>query len=248
MKASNSLLSFFMALTLLLGSCATSQTRNPNIPDAPDTNGTGPRKTGMSKTAKGGLIGAGGGAAAGAILGRVIGGKNGTAAGAIIGAAVGGTGGALIGRKMDKQAEDLQKDMQNAKVERVGEGIKITFDSGILFDTNSATLRPTSETDITKMAAILQKYPDTNVLVEGHTDNSGTDAINQPLSERRAQAVANSTIAKGVSSSRITTQGYGSTQPVGDNTTVEGKQANRRVEIAIYANEKMKKAAEQGRL
>jgi outer membrane protein OmpA-like peptidoglycan-associated protein len=130
----------------------------------------------------------------------------------------------------------------------VGEGIKITFDSGILFDTNSATLRAASETDITKMAAILQKYPDTNVLVEGHTDNSGSDAINQPLSERRAQAVATSTIAKGVSSSRVTTQGYGSTQPIGDNSSVEGKQANRRVEIAIYANEKMKKAAEKGTL
>ena len=202
----------------------------------------------MSKTTKGGLIGAGSGAAAGAILGRVIGGGRGTAIGAIIGAAAGGATGAIIGRKMDKQAEDLQRDMQNAKVERVGEGIKITFDSGILFDTNSATLRPTSETDITKMAGILQKYPDTNVLVEGHTDNTGSDAINQPLSERRAQAVASSTIAKGVSSSRVTTQGYGSTQPVGDNTTTEGKQANRRVEIAIYANEKMKKAAEAGRL
>ncbi len=236
-----------MACVLLFSSCATS--RQPGTPpDLSSNNGTGARKTGMNKATKGGLLGAGGGAAAGAILGRVLGGARGTAIGAIIGAAAGGTAGALIGRKMDKQAEDLQRDMQNAKVERVGEGIKITFDSGILFDTNSATLRPTSETDITKMAVILQKYPDTNVLVEGHTDNSGSDAINQPLSERRAQAVASSTIAKGVSSTRVTTQGYGSTQPVGDNTTPEGKQANRRVEIAIYANDKMKKAAEAGRL
>jgi len=186
----------------------------------------------MSKTTKGGLLGGG----------------KGTAIGAIVGAAAGGTTGAIIGRKMDKAAAELQNDMKGARVERVGEGIKITFDSGILFDTNSATLRPASESDISKMAAILQKYPDTNVLIEGHTDNSGTDAINQPLSERRAQAVANSTIAKGVASSRVTTQGYGSTQPVGDNTTVEGKQANRRVEVAIYANDKMKKAAEEGRL
>ena len=247
MNTSKSLLSVLMACVLLFSSCATSQQASTQ-PDLSTNNGTGARKTGMSKTAKGGLIGAGSGAAAGAILGRVIGGGRGTAIGAIIGAAAGGTAGALIGRKMDKQAEDLQRDMQNAKVERVGEGIKITFDSGILFDTNSASLRATSEADITKMAAILQKYPDTNVLVEGHTDNTGSDAINQPLSERRAQAVATSTIAKGVSSSRVTTQGYGSTQPVGDNTTVEGKQANRRVEIAIYANEKMKKAAEAGRL
>ena len=248
MNTSKSLLSVLMAFVLLFSSCATSQQASTQ-PDLSTNNGTGARKTGMSKTAKGGLIGAGSGAAAGAILGRVIGGgARGTAIGAIIGAAAGGTAGALIGRKMDKQAEDLQRDMQNAKVERVGEGIKITFDSGILFDTNSANLRSSSEADITKMAAVLQKYPDTNVLVEGHTDNTGSDAINQPLSERRAQAVAASTIAKGVSSSRITTQGYGSTQPVGDNNTVEGKQANRRVEIAIYANEKMKKAAEAGRL
>jgi outer membrane protein OmpA-like peptidoglycan-associated protein len=248
MKAPNSLLSFFMALTLLLGSCATSQTRNPNIPDAPDTNGTGPRKTGMSKTAKGGLLGAGGGAVVGGVLGRVIGGKSGTAAGAIIGAAVGGGTGAVIGRKMDKQAEELQRDMQNAKVERVGEGIKITFDSGILFDTNKSDLRAASQSEIQKMAEVLKKYPDTNVLVEGHTDASGSDAINEPLSQRRAQAVANYTINQGVDAARITTQGYGSKQPIADNTTEAGKQANRRVEIAIYANEKMKKAAESGKL
>ena len=251
MNTPKSLLSALLAFVLLFSSCATSRqgTGSTTRPDLSTNNGTGARKTGMSKTAKGGLIGAGSGAAAGAILGRVIGGgARGTAIGAIIGAAAGGATGAIIGRKMDKQAEDLQRDMKNARVERVGEGIKITFDSGILFDTNSATLRPASEADITKMAAVLQKYPDTNVLVEGHTDNSGTDAINQPLSERRAQAVAASTTAKGVSSSRITASGYGSTQPVGDNTTPEGKQANRRVEVAIFANEKMKKAAEEGRL
>ncbi len=248
MNPSKSLLSALFAFVLLFSSCATSQ-QGSTQPDLSNNNGTGARKTGMSKTAKGGLLGAGGGAAAGAVLGRVIGGgAKGTAIGAIIGAAAGGTAGALIGRKMDKQAEDLQRDMANAKVERVGEGIKITFDSGILFDTNSAMLRAASETDITKMAGILQKYPDTNVLIEGHTDNSGSDAINQPLSERRAQAVANSTIAKGVMASRVSTQGYGSTQPVADNTTAEGKQANRRVEVAIYANEKMKKAAENGTL
>ena len=248
MNTSKSLLSVLMAFVLLFSSCATSR-QSTTQPDLSNNNGTGARKTGMSKTTKGGLIGAGGGAAAGAILGRVIGGgARGTAIGAIIGAAAGGTAGALIGRKMDKQAEDLQRDMANAKVERVGEGIKITFDSGILFDTNSATLRAASETDIAKMATILQKYADTNVLIEGHTDNSGSDAINQPLSERRAQSVASSTIAKGVAANRVSTQGYGSTQPVADNTTVEGKQANRRVEVAIYANEKMKKAAEAGKL
>ncbi|WP_072008626.1 OmpA family protein [Hymenobacter sp. IS2118] len=247
MNTSKSLLSVLMAFVLLFSSCATSQPTGTQ-PDLSTNNGTGARKTGMSKTAKGGLIGAGGGAVAGAILGRVIGGGKGTAIGAIVGAAAGGATGAIIGRKMDKAAEDLQRDMQNAKVERVGEGIKITFDSGILFDTNSSSLRPASLSEIDKMAAVLQKYPDTNVLVEGHTDASGSDAINQPLSERRAQAVAGEAIAQGVASSRVTTQGYGSSQPIADNASAEGKQANRRVEVAIYANEKMKKAAEDGRL
>ncbi len=239
-----------MAFVLLFSSCATSQQASTSgtQPDLSTSNGTGARKTGMKKTTKGGLIGAGAGAAAGAVLGRVIGGKGGTAIGAIIGAAAGGTTGAIIGRRMDKQAEELQRDMQNARVERVGEGIKITFDSGILFDTNSATLRSASNTEIQKMAAVLQKYPDTNVLVEGHTDNTGSDAVNQPLSERRAQAVANYTTSQGVDASRVTTKGYGASQPVADNTTAEGKQANRRVEIAIFANDKMKKAAEEGRL
>ena len=247
MNTSKSLLAVLMAFVLLFSSCATSQQATTQ-PDLSTNNGTGQRKTGMNKKTKGGLIGAGGGAAIGAVVGGLLGGGRGTAIGAIVGAAAGGTTGALIGRKMDKQAAELQSDMQNAKVERVGEGIKITFDSGILFDTNSATLRPASETDISKMAAILQKYPDTNVLIEGHTDNSGSDAINQPLSERRAQAVAKSTAAKGVASSRVSATGYGSTQPVADNTTPEGKQANRRVEVAIFANDKMKKAAENGTL
>lgn len=246
MNTSKSILSVLMAFVLLFSSCATSQPASQ--PDLSGNNGTGVRKTGMNNKTKGGLLGAGGGAVLGGVVGGLLGGGRGTAIGAIVGAAAGGTTGVLIGNKMDKQAADLQKDMQNAKVERVGEGIKITFDSGILFDTNSSTLRAASLSEIDKMAAVLQKYPDTNVLVEGHTDASGSDAINQPLSERRAQAVANEAIGKGVASNRITTQGYGSTQPIGDNSTVEGKQANRRVEIAIYANEKMKKAAEAGKL
>jgi outer membrane protein OmpA-like peptidoglycan-associated protein len=247
MTSSKSFLAVLLAFVLLLGSCASSR-QTTTQPDLSSNNGTGVRKGGMNKTTKGGLIGAGGGAVAGAVLGRIIGGGRGTAAGAILGAAVGGGAGALIGRKMDKQAQELQRDMANARVERVGEGIKITFDSGILFDTNSSALRATSQSDISKLAATLQKYPDTNVLVEGHTDNTGTDAINQPLSEQRAQSVANALTAQSVASSRISTKGYGSTQPVGDNSTAEGKQANRRVEVAIYANEKMKKAAESGTL
>jgi outer membrane protein OmpA-like peptidoglycan-associated protein len=246
MKSFNSLIALLLLFTLVFSSCKTSQTAGSS--DLPSGNGTGERKTGMSKTAKGGVIGGGAGAVVGGVVGGLIGGKKGTAIGAITGAAVGGATGAVIGRKMDKEAEELQRDMKNARVERVGEGIKITFDSGILFDTNKSDLRPASMTDIQNMANVLKKYPDTNVLVEGHTDNTGSDAINQPLSERRAQAVANYTVQQGVDQTRVTTNGYGSQQPVADNATAEGRQANRRVEIAIYANEKMKKAAEQGKL
>lgn len=244
MKILKTYLSFFLAAIILFTTaCGSSKNTMPTGGDS--TYNNEPEKTGMSKTAKGGIIGAGGGAVIGGIIGRATGN---TAAGAIIGAAVGGSAGAVIGRRMDKQAEELRRDMKGARVERVGEGIKITFDSGILFATNSADLRPQSKTDIETLAATLKKYGDTNVIVEGHTDNTGTDAINQPLSERRAQSVANYTIAQGVEASRITTQGFGSSKPVAENTTEAGKQANRRVEIAIFANEKLKKAAEKGEI
>jgi len=198
-----------------------------------------------SRTAKGGAIGAGAGGAIGAVIGNRAGN---TAAGAIIGAAVGGTAGALIGRHMDKQAAELQRDLENAKVERVGEGIKITFDSGILFNTNSAQLQPNARTEIANLAETLKKYPDTNILIEGHTDNTGGRELNQRLSENRAESVADYAVSQGVDRSRITTQGYAFDQPVADNSTAAGRQQNRRVEIAIFANEKMKKAAERGEL
>jgi outer membrane protein OmpA-like peptidoglycan-associated protein len=147
---------------------------------------------------------------------------------------------------MDKQAAELKREMAGAKVERVGEGIKITFDSGILFAKNSAALTSAAEENINELAKTLIKYGDTNVLVEGHTDNTGTDAINNPLSQRRAQAVANYAQQQGVDASRFTVSGYGSSQPIADNSTEAGRMANRRVEVAIYANEKLKKAAEKG--
>ncbi|MCX2742147.1 OmpA family protein [Pontibacter anaerobius] len=200
---------------------------------------------GMSKTAKGGIIGAGSGAVVGGVVGKVAGN---TAAGAIIGAAVGGTAGALIGRRMDKQAEELRRDLEGAQIERVGEGIKITFDSGILYPVNSAELQANAKTEIAQLAQTLQKYPDTNILIEGHTDNTGNRSINQPLSERRAQSVADYLAMNGVDRSRMTTMGYAADQPIADNSTAEGRRQNRRVEIAIYANEKMKKAAERGDL
>ncbi|MGY2131527.1 OmpA family protein [Hymenobacter sp. HD11105] len=231
MKLSRSYIACLLALLLLGGNFAQAQTTT---------------KKPMTKTAKGGLIGAGAGAVAGGVLGRVLGGKNSTAGGAIIGAAVGGGAGALIGRRMDKQAAELQREMAGAKVERVGEGIKITFDSGILFAKNSSNLTSEAQSNIAELAATLKKYGDTNVLVEGHTDNTGSDAINDPLSQRRAQAVANYAQGQGVEASRFQTQGYGSRQPIADNATEAGRTANRRVEVAIYANEKLKKAAERG--
>jgi outer membrane protein OmpA-like peptidoglycan-associated protein len=201
----------------------------------------------MSRAAKGGAIGAGAGAGAGAVIGNQFG-DNGTAIGAIIGAAVGGTAGALIGNKMDKQAEELSADMEGATVTRVGEGIKITFDSGLLFAVDQSTVNSTAQSNLVELAATLKKYDDTDVLIEGHTDADGADDHNQSLSERRAQAVKAYLVSQGVASNRFSTVGYGENQPVGDNSTADGKSRNRRVEVAIYANKRMKKAAERGEL
>ncbi|MEJ2721221.1 MAG: OmpA family protein [bacterium] len=195
-----------------------------------------------SSKSKGALIGAGAGAAAGAAVGHQAGN---TAVGAIIGAAVGGAAGAYIGNYMDKQAAEMERDLEGAKIERVGEGIKITFDSGLLFDVDRATLKPASQTNLTNLAGILNKYEDTNVLLEGHTDASGSDEYNLELSNKRAQSVANYLAGQQVNPTRFTIMGYGESQPIADNGTVEGRAQNRRVEVAIYANEKLKKAAEK---
>lgn len=198
-----------------------------------------------TNTTKGGAIGAGVGGTVGGVIGHNSGN---TVVGAIIGAAVGGTAGALIGRHMDKQAEELKADLKGAKVERVGEGILITFDSGLLFPLNSYELQGSTKTNLTDLAKTLNKYDDTNVLVEGHTDNSGEDAYNQSLSEKRANEVEHFLESQQVKGSRITTKGYGEKQPLESNDTEAGKQANRRVEVAIYANNEMKKLAKKGAL
>jgi len=198
-----------------------------------------------NKATKGTAIGVAGGAAAGAAIGKAAGN---TAVGAIIGAAVGGTGGYLIGRYMDRQAEELKRDLEGADVERVGEGIKITFHQGIQFATNSDQLTATSKTNIDDLAKVLKKYDDTNILIEGHTDATGKRKYNQELSERRAASVSNYLKAQGISAPRISDIGYGPDQPVGDNSTEVGRQQNRRVEVAIYADEKLKKKAEKGEL
>jgi outer membrane protein OmpA-like peptidoglycan-associated protein len=194
-----------------------------------------------SKTAKGAAIGAAGGAVVGGVIGKIAGN---TLLGAIAGAAIGGAAGAYIGRQMDKQAAEMRRDLQGAKVERVGEGIKITFDSGLMFDVNKYDLRAASQTNLTKLATILNKYPDTNILVEGHTDSTGTREINMPLSENRAKAVSAYLATLNVQSARFTVHGYGPDQPIGDNASAEGRQQNRRVDLAIMANEKLKKAAQ----
>ena len=197
---------------------------------------------GMSNKKKGTAIGAGSGAVLGGVIGKQAGN---TAVGAIIGAAVGGATGYAIGNYMDKQAEEMQRDLEGVKVQRVGEGIKLTFDSGILFEVNKSNLSGQAMTNLTDLGVILNKYDDTNILIEGHTDSDGTDAYNQTLSEQRANSVKGYLVTQSVTSGRITTVGYGESQPVADNTTAGGKQLNRRVEVAIMANEKLKKAMEK---
>lgn len=144
---------------------------------------------------------------------------------------------------MDKQAEELKADLKGARVERVGEGIKITFDSGLMFDFDSYSLTPGTKQNLTGLSKTLNKYEDTNILIEGHTDKKGTEDYNMTLSKKRAQAVANYIGQLNVKSGRVTTEGYGEAQSISEND-----QENRRVEVAIYANKKMKKAAEQGKL
>ena len=199
----------------------------------------------MNNTQKGAAIGVAGGAALGALVGKWA---NNTAAGAIIGAAVGGTAGVLIGKYMDKQVAELQADLQDAKVERVGEGIKITFNSGILFDVNSSNLGATAQANIGQLAVVLNKYADTDVLIEGHTDSTGPAEFNQTLSEKRAASVSSYLNANAVQVVRLSTVGYGPNQPLVENDTPENRSLNRRVEIAIYANDKLKKAAERGQI
>ena len=207
----------------------------------------------MSKTGKGTLIGSGAGAAIGAGIGAIIGhDAKGAAIGAAIGTAVGAGAGAVIGKKMDKKAEELAA-LENAQVETVEdqnglEAIKVTFNSGILFDTNKSDLKQASKNELAQFATKMSDMVDTDITIYGHTDSSGSDAINVPLSNERAQSVANYLKSCGIASTRITTEGKSSTMPVADNSTKEGRAQNRRVEIYITANQKMIEAAENGTL
>lgn len=199
----------------------------------------------MNRTAGGGIIGAGTGGVLGGVIGKQAGN---TTAGILIGAALGGAAGASIGRYMDKQAAELDRDLENARVERVGEGIKITFASGILFNTDSAVLQADAKTNIEELAQTLNKYNDTKVVVQGYTDSTGSDEHNLELSRRRAASVGDYLKTRNVSGERIDAAGMGETNAVSDNGTEAGRRANRRVEVAIFANEKLKKAAERGEL
>ncbi|RXK83018.1 OmpA family protein [Filimonas effusa] len=191
---------------------------------------------------KGAAVGVGGGAAAGAVIGKISGN---TALGTIIGAAVGGTAGAIIGRKMDKQAEDIKTQVPDAKVERVNEGITVEFSSKVLFGFDSYSLTDASRGSLDKLIKVLNTYPDTNVEVQGHTDNKGTAAYNDKLSLQRAESVASYVKSHGIASSRITTRGFGFNAPKYTNDTEDGRAQNRRVEFVITANEKMKSEAAQ---
>ena len=195
-----------------------------------------------NKSQKGAVIGA----SSGAVLGGAIGSISGhVGMGAIIGAAVGGVTGAIIGRGMDKQAEEMKKDLPDAKVERVGEGIVIEFSDKVLFAIDRSNLSGDSKISLDKLNKILVKYPDTNIEIQGHTDNTGSSSHNQNLSEKRALAVSNYLVSNGISASRLTTVGFGESSPQYANDTEEGRMKNRNVQFLISANAKMKAAAKK---
>jgi outer membrane protein OmpA-like peptidoglycan-associated protein len=185
-----------------------------------------------TKSQTGAIIGAGAGGAAGAVIGKATGS---TVRGAIIGAAVGGVAGAVIGHQMDKQAEELAYELPGATVQRVGEGIAVTFPEGLLFGFDSDQLTPAARDNLRKFAASLKKYPNTRTLIVGHTDSDGSSAYNMDLSNRRALSAANFVGGEGVDPARVSTAGRGETEPIATNGEDEGRRQNRRVEIAIYS-------------
>jgi outer membrane protein OmpA-like peptidoglycan-associated protein len=188
----------------------------------------------LNQTQRGAVIGSAAGGAVGAAVGSATGS---TARGAIIGAAVGGVAGAVIGAQMDKQREELARELEGAEVERYGEGLLITFASGLLFDFDSDVVRGSARQNLTDLANSLRSYPETEVLIVGHTDSTGSDSYNMGLSLRRANAARNFLVSQGVRSDRIRTEGRGELEPVASNQTAAGQAQNRRVEVAIFASE-----------
>ncbi len=196
---------------------------------------------------RGATVGAASGAAIGAVLGNNVGKGNNTVLGAIIGAAIGGVAGGYIGNRMDKQAERIEEEIPGAEVTRVGEGINVTFTQGqgVHFDTNKSNIKGASVETLDKLAGIFMEYPKSYVLVEGHTDSAGPEDYNMNLSKQRAESVTSYLIGKGIDAGRFTTKWYGEAQPKADNATSEGKAQNRRVELAIMANEELKEEAKE---
>ncbi len=190
-----------------------------------------------NKTQKGAVIGTAAGGTMGAVIGRASGN---TALGAIIGAAVGGATGAVIGNQMDKQAEEIKKTVPDAKVERVGEGIIVEFNSKVLFGFDKSLIALDAKESLDKLYTVLQSYPDTDIELQGHTDSKGSESYNQALSEKRASTVSGYLNSKGITASRLTIKGFGETAPKYGNETADDRAENRRVEFLITANEKMK--------
>ncbi|MBK8568155.1 MAG: OmpA family protein [Saprospiraceae bacterium] len=223
----NRIFLLMMVSIALLGACKSAQKTGD--------------KSGMNKTEKGAVIGATSGAVVGGMIGNK---KNNTALGAIFGAVAGGAVGAVIGSRMDKQAQRMEEDLGNtATVERVGEGIKLTFDSQLLFDFGKSDLKQSNKEDLRKLAETLSDFPETELLIVGHTDNVGSNSFNKNLSRKRAAAVSSLLSEAGVKNNRLSTVGKGESQPIVSNDTEYSRSQNRRVEIAIYANDKMKAEA-----
>ncbi|GAA4890645.1 OmpA family protein [Flaviramulus aquimarinus] len=190
---------------------------------------------------KGAVIGATGGAILGAIIGNNVGKGGNGELGAVIGGVIGGGAGILIGNKMDKQAQEIEEELPGAQVERVDDGIVVTFEdgSGVYFATNKYNINSASEATLNKLIAIFKENPDTNILVIGHTDSVGAADYNMTLSKNRAESVTNHLKQNGISSGRLNTNWFGETKPINDNSTAEGRAKNRRVNIVIVPNDDM---------
>src|SRR5712671_5905995 len=195
-----------------------------------------------TKARTGAAVGGGGGAAAGAGIGALIGGWKGAAIGAAVGGAAGGVAGAVVGRYMDMQEEALKRDVKSATIERQGDLLIVKFKSAILFDVDKTALKEDAKTELVDLANVLKDYPDTNLVIEGHTDSSGSAAHNKKLSEQRAASVIDVLVADGVDRSRLTHKGWGEDKPLQSNSTADGRAQNRRVEVHIAPNEALKKA------
>ena len=241
-RTGNKALIVLLVAGIMSGNGLTSCKSSKNTTAAKQTSST---KKPLNKTKKGAIVGASGGTVIGAMIGKT---RGNTALGAILGAAVGGTAGAVIGRRMDKQAAEMKRQMPNAQIERVGEGIKITFGSDILFDTDSYALKPQTKQQLTDFANTLNNYQDTDIRIEGHADATGPEDYNLKLSKQRADAVGNFLGSVGVKTGRLDEMGYGENQPIADNSTEAGRAKNRRVDIAVFANKKMQRDAKEGNL